>query len=193
MKSYVITRPGAAEREELLEALPRIADLPEPLRELVDVAWTTTWKSSTHARLADVPFCLGSTYPLVKHVSEVAEAGIALSARAEAMWGLKVDMDRLLAILLLHDVDKPLLYDRRDGEIVASEVHGRIQHGVLGALLLAELGAEESILAAVSTHAVNAPFRGVHPEEFILHYADMFCADYALFTSGMPPFFAKRH
>lgn len=191
MKSYAITRPDAAAREELLEALPRIADLSEALGELVCVAWTTMWKSSTHTRLAEAPFCLGSTYPLVKHVGEVAEAGLALAARAEAMWGMKVDMDRLLAILLLHDIDKLLLYTREGTQTVASEVHGRIQHGVLGALLLAELGADEPIVAAVSTHAANAPFRGVHPEEFILHYADMFCADYALFTSDLPPFFAK--
>lgn len=193
MDSYTITRPDAEARAEILAALPRIADLPEALREPVLTAWATTWKSSTHARLADAPFTAGSTYPLVRHVSEVAEAGLVLIDLAARLWDITVSREHMLAILLLHDVDKPLLYERRDGVVVTTSVYDRIPHGVLGALLLAELGMEETIVVAVSTHAVNAPFRGDGPYELLLHHADMLCADRAMQVSGLTPFFTGRH
>jgi hypothetical protein len=192
MKSYAIHRPDAAQRHEILTAFPSIAALPEPMQDQVLTAWASTWLSSDHTRLNDAPFSRGAEYPLVTHVNEVVEAGISLQDMAARRWNQVVDQNILLAILLLHDVDKPLLYTRTEAGIVTTEVYRQIPHGVLGALLLAELGMDETIIAAVATHAVNAPFRGVTPESYLLHYADMFCADHALMSVNLPPFFATH-
>ncbi|MBZ4021557.1 hypothetical protein CKO11_03675 [Rhodobacter sp. TJ_12] len=191
MKSYSIVEPDVKTRAALEAAFPRLCELPDPLRHAALTAWGSMLAASSYTAITDVPFSHGSQARLVDHTNDVIEAGLALYQTAQTQWGWRVDRARLLAILLLHDLDKPLLMDRVEGTDIDTPVAARIPHGVLGALMLAELGVEEDIIAAVATHATHAPLRGPDPEVLILHYADLFCADALLQDTARLPFFRR--
>lgn len=193
MRSYRICEVSTEVEAELASLLPRLADLPAPLRTQVVTAWGSALASSGFGRFEELVFAPGTGYGLLRHTREVCETGLALHGSAESLWQTKIDRDALIAVLLLHDLDKALLYrPAAGGDVEATPVSHRLPHGVLAAMMLAELGVDESIIAAVATHAVDAPFRGAGPLEHVLHYADMFCADQALLLSGKQPFFTKR-
>ncbi|WP_417262882.1 HD domain-containing protein [Celeribacter sp.] len=191
MKSYQIENPDEKQVALLSEAFPRLVELGGALRDQVLCAWCSVVASSSYDTVFDVPFSHGSTDRLVDHTNDVVEAGLALNDMAARQWGWEIDRQRLVAILLLHDLDKPLLMDRRAGEDHATPVSLRIPHGVLAAMLLAELGVGEEITAAVATHATHAPLRGPDREVLILHYADLFAADKALLDTDRMPFFRR--
>ena len=93
----------------------------------------------------------------------------------------------MLPILILHDVDKPLLSDPRGKTSLAK----RMPHGVVGAMLLRDLGFDQRIVETVATHATDAPFHGDTAEAHVLHYADLFAADHALRAQGLVPFYRR--
>lgn len=192
MRSYDVISPSAAQREEILVCLPQIAALGPELREQALSAWATVIAASSFDTLAQVPFSHGSDETLVAHTSDVIAAGQALGQVARDRWQWVIDDEKLLAVLLLHDLDKPLLMSREGGRDMDTAVSKRIPHGVLGALILNELGVDEDIIAAVATHATHAPLRGPDREVLILHYADLFAADKMLLATDRVPFFQRR-
>ena len=163
------------------------------MRERIVTAWVSTWRGSSFAELDDMPYSgLAPDYKLAAHVNEVTRTGIDLVARAAAEWGTQVDMDKMLCILILHDVDKPLLYDRENGIVRPSRLAAEMPHGVVGAMLLKELGFPQLVVSTIALHASNAPFHGSTQEAFILHYADFFSSDHAIMLAGTKPFY-QRH
>lgn len=156
--------------------------------ERIVTAWVTTWTSSVWPTLEDMPFSASAPgYPLTRHVNEVTLAGQALMPRAEADWGVTLDPEIMLPILILHDVDKPLLSEPTGKTSLAK----RMPHGVVGAMLLRDLCFEQRIIETVATHASDAPFHGDTPEAHVLHYADLFAADHALRSQGLVPFYRR--
>jgi hypothetical protein len=164
-----------------------------PVRERIVTAWVSSWGSSTHAAIGDIPFTVGRRfYPLAEHVNEVTRAGIDLARRAVADWAITLDWDEMMAILILHDVDKPLLYRAApDGTHEHTRLYRELPHGVPGAMLLKELGFPSIVVSTVATHATNAPFHGDTSEAQILHYADLFAADRAMKAIGERPFYQR--
>ena len=162
-------------------------------RERIVTAWVSTWCSSSFAKLEDMPYSgLAPAYLLASHVNEVIRTGLDLIQRAKIEWGTLVDRDEMLSILILHDIDKPLLYERENGVVRSSRLAAELAHGVVGAMLLKELGFSPLVVSTVALHASNAPFHGSTPEAFILHYADFFSSDHALMLAGTKPFY-QRH
>jgi len=156
--------------------------------ERIITAWVTTWTSSIWPALEDIPFSASAPgYPLARHVNEVTRAGQALMPRAAEDWGVELDPEIMLPILILHDVDKPLLSDSTGKTALAR----RMPHGVVGAMLLRDLGFDQRIVETVATHATDAPFHGDTPEAHLLHYADLFAADHALRAQGLVPFYRR--
>lgn len=190
---YTIETGRPDRRLAVSDWLTGLGDLRAETREAIITAWVTTWCSSSFAELADMPYSgLAPAYQLAMHVNEVTRTGLDLLHRAEAEWGLQLDMDQMLAILILHDVDKPLLYERRDGIMRSSRLAAEMPHGVIGAMLLKQLGLPPLVVSTVALHASNAPFHGSTPEAYILHYADFFSSDHAIMLAGTKPFF-QRH
>ena len=193
---FTVTEGTDADRRRVMEFLPHLDRVPGPVAEKVVTAWVTVWKSSRYASPEDFPYTLlAPAYRLIDHVAEVTELGVLLADYRERRWQEAYDPAVLIPTLILHDVDKPLLYEPRDGEIVSSELAGEVPHGVLGGFLLRELGLDERIVSIVSTHAANAPFHSSRDEGWILHYADFYSCDHALRTHGTPaatPFY-QRH
>lgn len=193
---FTVTEGTDADRRQVTEFLPHLDRVPEPVAEKVITAWVTVWKSSGYASPADFPYTLlAPEYRLIDHVAEVTELGVLLADYRERRWQEPYDPALLIPTLILHDVDKPLLYEPRDGAIVASALAAEVPHGVLGGFLLRELGLDERVVSIVSTHAANAPFHSGRDEGWILHYADFYSCDHALRTHGTPgatPFY-QRH
>jgi hypothetical protein len=123
----------------------------------------------------------------------VTRAGIDLAKRAAADWKTSLSNELLVPILILHDVDKPLMYERRNGEVVGTKLSREVPHGVVGGMLLKDLGFSDEIIATVTSHSPKMPFRVNSPAGHVLHHADMFSADHALMTLGKTPYFVAAH
>jgi hypothetical protein len=172
-------------------------DLVTPdLREKIVTAWVSTWSSSPYAELSEMPYSPGAPhYRLEWHVNDVTRNGLDLARRAAADWGKTVDNNVLVPILILHDVDKPLMYVRESADKVTySKLSHELQHGVVGAMLLKELGFDHTIISTVALHAGNSPFHGRNHEAYVLHYADYFATDHAIMLEGpdKEPYYQKH-
>ncbi len=193
MTTYTIDRDNNLRRELVSEWLFGLNLVSPNIADAVVTAWVSSWMSSPYENLSDMPFSPVADYPLERHVNEVTRAGVDLARRAAADWGTEVDNDVLLPVLMLHDVDKPLMYCREDGKVVYSQLSRELPHGVVGAMLLKELGFPHSVVSAVATHAGYSPFHAETFEGYVLYYADYFAADHAMQCCGQRPFYQKRH
>jgi putative nucleotidyltransferase with HDIG domain len=190
---YTIQVGDSEQRQEVLRAMPRLAELGAPVREQAISAWVSAWLASSHASLEEMPYSLqASDYRLLDHTNEVADTGILLADYAYERWGVRLDQDILLAALLLHDIDKALLYTRANGAVVADPARAGLPHGVLGAMLLREAGLPDEVVTLVGTHATTSPVKTPDPEAWVLHYADLFACDHAFrLAPGTVPFFQR--
>ena len=161
------------------------------MREHIITAWVTTWSSSKYETLEEMPVAYGIDYPLMSHVNEVTKIGLDLAKSASSEWDVTFDYTTLIPTLILHDVDKPLMYDREGSEIRNSILSREIPHGVLGAMLLKELGFEHKIVSTISLHSGNSPYHGNSLDAWVLHYADYFSADRMLMKMGRKPTYQK--
>ena len=186
---YTIDTTSNSKRKAVEEWLWGLDLVSPPLREKIVTAWVSTWASSPYERLEDMPFSAGVEYPLMQHVNEVTRAGVDLARRAQADWDVKIDHEALMPVLILHDVDKPLMYTRRGSTIDFSQLSKEIPHGVVGAMLLKDLGFAHPVISTVSVHSPKLPFKGESFEAYVLHYADLFSADHALMSVGKKPFY----
>jgi hypothetical protein len=193
MTPYTIDRSSNQRRQQVSDWLFGLDLVSPAVRDSIVTAWVSSWSSSPYAQLADMPFSPGADYPLERHVNEVTRAGMDLARRAAADWGETIDPDILVSVLTLHDVDKPLMYTRAGGAIGYSQLSRELPHGVVGAMLLKELGFPHPVVSAVATHAGYSPFHAETFEGYVLHYADYFAADHAMRVCGKPPFYQKKH
>ena len=192
MNPYAIDRTSNSRRKSVEERIWGLDLVSPSLRENVVTAWTSTWASSPYERLEDMPWTTGIDYPLLSHVNEVTQAGVDLARRAKADWKIELDNDLLVPILILHDVDKPLMYAREGGEVVGTTLSKEIPHGVVGAMLLKELGFSHEVVSVVATHSPKMPFHNRGWAAYVLHHADTFSADHACMVMGKEPSFQKR-
>lgn len=190
---YVPHAPTEAQRLEIRSALPEIDDLAPELAEITISAWASSWLSSPYERFLEIPMAIPAPrYALVQHTRDVVLAGLALLDVAATRLGRPADHDTVLAAMLLHDLDSPLIYVREGDGLVYSERGRLLQHGVLGAMILRDLGAPETVLSLVATHALDSPLHHESPEAWVLYYADLFAADHALMASGTKPVFCRK-
>lgn len=192
MSPYTIDRTSNWRRKAVEDWLWGLDLVSPSLREGIVTAWTSTWGSSPYERLEDMPFTAGVDYPLMHHVNEVTRAGVDLAKRAQSDWKIDLADDLLVPILILHDVDKPLMYVRENGAVVGSRLSKEIPHGVVGAMLLKELGFSHEIVSVVATHSPKMPFHNRGFAAYVLHYADMFSADHAHMSVGQLPSFQRQ-
>ncbi|OKO89255.1 hypothetical protein AC629_06965 [Bradyrhizobium sp. NAS80.1] len=190
--SYTINRGTPPQRADVENWLFGLDLVSTPVRERILTAWVSAWTSSTHERLEDMPYSNLAAYPLMRHVNEVTRVGVQLARSATEQWGDAFVMDTLVSILILHDVDKPLMYVRDNGAMAPSALSKELPHGVVGAMLLKELDFPHLVISTVATHAANAPFHGRSLEAYVLHYADFFATDRTCIREGATPFY-QRH
>jgi putative nucleotidyltransferase with HDIG domain len=193
MDLYRIERGDPARRQRVAGWLDGLDGISAATRETIVTAWVSSWVSSPFEALEDMPYSLQApSYRLMDHVNEVTRAGLDLARRAAKDWGRLTDPEVLVPILVLHDIDKPLLMVREGDAVRGSPLYKELPHGVPGAMMLRELGFPHLVVSTVATHATNAPFHGSTPEAWLLHYADLFATDHALMLTGGKPFY-QRH
>ena len=193
MSSYEI-QPGSSNQRRAVEDWLAGLDLVSPeVRERIITGWVTSWAASPYENLEDMPYStLAPGFQLMRHVNEVTRTGVDLAHRAIKEWGDEIDWDVMVSILTMHDVDKPLMYVRENGGVTYSKLSKELPHGVVGAMILKDLGFPHYVISTVATHASNAPFHGKNLEAYILHYADFFATDRACMREGTTPFY-QRH
>lgn len=188
--SYSITPGTAAERAAILDSLYGFDLVSPAAREKIATAWVTTVASSAYGRLEDVPWdVMHPAFRLIDHVNEVTRIGCRLAEVARQEWGREADMETLVSILMLHDVDKPMLFASAGGETRYSALASEIPHGVIGGMLLKELGFPHLVVSTVTTHSPRMPFPGRTFEAYVLFYADLFSCDNALLAAGKRPLY----
>ncbi len=193
MSGYTIDHSSNSRRQAVEEWLWGLDLVSPEVREKIVTAWVSSWSSSPYQELAEMPFSPSAPdYRLEWHVNDVTRTGVDLAKRAAADWGAKIDWDVMMSILILHDVDKPLMYTREADGVGYSQLSKELPHGVVGAMLLKELGFPHTVVSTVATHAGNAPFHGSNLEAYVLHYGDYFAADRAMFLAGKTPFYQKH-
>lgn len=187
-RPYVVTPGSPEDRGAVRRWLPDVERLTTEIGERVVTAWVTTWKSSRQPLLDDLPFAVEIPgYVLGEHVRDVTRVGIDLAAFAADRWGIRFDDDLLIATLLVHDVDKPLMCGVVDGRVAYVADDYLVPHGVLGARVLHDLEFPEEVVSVVATHAGNSPFHGTSRLAWLLHYADVVASDRALLDRGLTP------
>lgn len=192
MPLYTIDRTSNSRRAAVEKWLWGLDLVSPDLRDRIVTAWVTTWAASPYASLEEMPFGPGIEYPLMSHVNEVTKAGVDLAKRAKADWKVDLANDLLVPILILHDVDKPMMYDRQGSEIVYSKLSRELPHGVVGGMLLKDLDFEHEVISTVTTHSPAMPFHNRGFAAYVLHHADMFSADHAYMSVGKLPTFQKH-
>lgn len=150
-------------------------------KQVVDI-WVAgcergSWKSIDE--LKQIPFTLLTDTKgvnFIEHTIAVTEGAFALGkaqteAYAEMPYG--IDMDRLVAGGLLHDVGK-LMEIEKDGEGGYRKSHSGkcARHPISGALLAAESGADEELLNTIICHAKEGDGRPQVVETVLIHQAD---------------------
>lgn len=174
--------------EPIVALFPEVQQLQDAaLRKQVVATWLRAWRlSGLGERLLDVPFSLEApTEPLVRHVRRVIQAATLLATQSVAEAGPAFDWDILRAACLLHDVDKVLMLEPAEqGAWRKAAIAHRLPHGVLGAMICRDEGVPEDIVHLVVTHPLSSPLPPVSFEGVILHYADFFVADSAIFQAG---------
>lgn len=196
MEPYRIDHGSNSRRKAVEEWLFGLELVTPALREKIVTAWVTTWSSSPYQDLSDIPYSPGAPhYRLEWHVNDVTRNGVDLAKRAAADWGKDSDPNILIPILILHDVDKPLMYVRESPDRVKySKLYHELQHGVAGAMLLKELGFDHTVVSTVALHAGNSPYHGRNHEAYVLHYADYFATDHAIMQEPgeQEPYYQKH-
>lgn len=193
-KLYAVARGSDEQRNEVREALPELDLLGADLADAATTAWVSAWRSSPHRRFPEIPMAIPTPrYSLARHTRDVALAGLALAEIAGEQYGRQVDRELLLAALILHDLDSPLIYAQTaDGGLAYSERGRMLQHGVLGAMILRDVSMPDEVVSLVATHAIDSPFHRDTPEGWILYYADLFAADHAILDAGGTPIYRRK-
>ncbi len=151
------------------------------IREKVIKAWSLgikrgKWESIEE--LEKMPFTLlTNTHGInfIEHTIAVTEGAIGLAvAQMETYRSMpyEIDMDRLVAGGLLHDVGK-LLEIEFDGEEWRKSRSGKCaRHPISGAILAAEVGLPEEYINTIGCHAKEGNGRPQVIETVLIHQAD---------------------
>jgi len=118
--------------------------------------------------IESIPFTLliSTDKSLVEHTRIITRMAMAVADERKDL-----DMDKVIAGALLHDVGKLLEYERRDGRVVKSEMGKRIRHPVSGAALAMEEGLD-SIAHIIAAHSKEGEFVERSKETILIHHCD---------------------
>jgi 7,8-dihydroneopterin 2',3'-cyclic phosphate phosphodiesterase len=121
---------------------------------------------------------------LISHTAAVTELCMETAKILEKEYGIKVDMDELIAGALLHDVMK--VFEWKNTEKGAERTDISLDHSVLGAAELYSRGFPEKVIHIVASHfGETGPTPPRNFEALILHHVDSFLslAEFYLYGS----------
>lgn len=167
--------------EVFSKQLKRIND-PE-LADKVAETWVLGCKRggwNSMSELKEVPFTLLTAttgISLVDHTIAVTEGAIGLALAQEGACALpyKINMDRLIAGGILHDVGKLLEIEKSTGKYQKSLNGKHTRHPISGAILAAEMNFPDGIINTIACHAKEGDGRPQVVETVLIHQADFAC------------------
>ncbi len=116
------------------------------------------------------------SYPkgLVEHVEATAEIALTLCAIVEGVYGGRVNRDLVLAGVLLHDIFKPMTYERGQDDYLISRLGERLDHLTLITSELIRRGFSLDLIHIVCAHhgGTAGPMQPKTVEALICHLAD---------------------
>ena len=172
---------GAQDIQKLFgEQLSRIED--KKLREGVIGAWVIGCERGgyeTVEQLLEMPFtlltdCHGVSF--VEHTIAVTESAAAMAEaqrRTYRKMPYVIDMDRLIAGALLHDVGKLVEIQRDGAGGYAKSRNGKcMRHPISGTVIAVQAGLPDEVLNIIACHAKEGENRPQVVETVIVHLAD---------------------
>ena len=163
--------------------LNRLTD--ESLREKVINIWLAGCKAGGWENineLKEIPFTLlTNTYGinLIEHTIAVTEGAYALAeAQKNSCNSLpyKIDMNRLIAGGLLHDVGKLIEIEKDDSGNYKKSYQGKCaRHPISGAMLASQAGLPDEIINIIACHAREGEGRPQVVETVLIHQVDFAC------------------
>ena len=171
---------------QLFPAIERIQD--QSMRERVISTWFHAWKRSNFPRIEDLhqfePARKRIAYTNVEHTNHVWQACENAAATVTAMVPLKIHMDEFIAGVILHDVDKIVIFDYQTGGF--SETGRKFAHAVMGATMAMMEGLPESVAHMIGAHSFRfSPTPPCTMEALILRHMDIVAAQAYYFTQGL--------
>lgn len=182
MANAVVAVP-TKDKEAIRKAFPLIAEIEHvKLQESVVKAWYIAWKESSFKNLEDAPFGLPQDAPvgvtpakgdtLVKHTNAAASAALAMGRLLIQQYDVKINLDYVIAGAILHDLDKIVMYERKGGRIVHSELAGKIVHGAYGGHIALLAGLPQDIVFIIMAHSPKVDVKLTSPEGRLVSFGD---------------------
>ncbi|MBI2908909.1 MAG: hypothetical protein HYX92_14800 [Chloroflexi bacterium] len=171
-----VTSVPTADKQAIRKAFPLIAKIKDgKLREAVVRAWYIAWKESPHKKLEDAPFgtapAPGDT--LVKHTNAATSAAHAMGQLLVQQYGVKINLDYVIAGAILHDLDKIVMYDKKGGKIVYTAMGQKIVHGAYGAHMAILAGLPHDVVFMIMAHSPSVLTEDRSPEGKLIHFGDI--------------------
>lgn len=171
-----VTTVPAEDKKAIRKAFPLIAKIKDAgIRNGVIKAWYIAWKESSFKNLEDAPFglepCPGDT--LVKHTNAAASGAYAMGQQLQKEYGVKVNLDYVIAGAILHDLDKIVMYEKKGNKIVHSALGEKIVHGAYGGHIALLVGLPQDIVFLVMAHSPSVLVELKSPEGKLISYAEI--------------------
>lgn len=158
------------------------------LRQRVANVWLELLAASAYETIEECPYSLDPAVDLylVEHVRATTRAVVAVADVFEEIHGIRLDRDRLVAAMLLHDSSKLLEWSSDNGKKTKSDIGELFPHSYLGAHFALNAGLDWTMAHLIVSHTSATHQLPRTPEGVVIHYVDMACADIVRAVRGLP-------
>jgi hypothetical protein len=160
----------------LYGVFPEIGEIRDAgLARIVGEIWIEVWRESSWQRIEDCPKNPEKfgDMKLVPHIRSVIAVSVATAKSIAQFYDVPaINMDELLAVTLLHDVDKLLIYEMKDGAYRKSAFSKRLPHGTYTGFKMLERGLSKDLVNAVLAHTGESKSSPVTVEGLIMKWSD---------------------
>ena len=147
------------EKKNLMKQLPPINKIgDDTLRDMVIEVWVRFWRESPYNDISEAPnftselSCSDET--LVRHTNAVVNMSEAAAREFQKVYGASLNYDNLLAGVVLHDVDKLVLYGYQGNSVELTELGRKVTHGEYGARVAKQVGLPEQVVNIIASHSL---------------------------------------
>jgi putative nucleotidyltransferase with HDIG domain len=172
--------------------MPAIARLADPTNQSEVARLWASVLPVTDDEVASLPYGPGplGELSLLDHVNEVNELVEDMIGVATITHGLTVDAEVARCAAILHDLDKPLLWQRQaDGETAYLPGRSGGDHGRVAAGMIRDSDLAGEVADIVLAHSAFSPRVELRrsPEAVVVHMADLVSANLTHLRGGFVP------
>ncbi|MFH1485582.1 MAG: HD domain-containing protein [Chloroflexota bacterium] len=171
-----VTTVPVADKQTIRKVFPLVTKIKDAkLREGVIKAWYIAWKESSFKKLEDAPFGVDAVPgdSLVKHTNGSATGAYAMGKQLQEEYGVKINLDYVIAGALLHDLDKIVMYEKKGNKVVHSAFGEKIVHGAYGGHIALLVGLPQDIVYIIMAHSPHVEAELNSPEGKLISYAEV--------------------